>query len=118
MQPSRKRKVKVGATSKVLLFITWAMEAGALCGPILALLPDSHPWWIQNPIFAIVAGLQALFFFVVYILSKVFYIPCGFAICAVILRSDIKPIIKFLTAAIGLVASVEVVRWAATVKFS
>ena len=107
----------MSSTSRVLLWITWTLEGSALCGPLLSLLPDSHPQWIQNPIFAVVAGLFALLFFVVYILAKIFFIPCGITICAVILRSDIKPITKIITGMVGLVASIEVVRWASTIKF-
>lgn len=104
-------------TSRVLLWIAWVMEGCALYGPALSSLPDTkiaHP----NLIFMLFVGLSVTFIWFVCGFAKVFFIPCGIAVCAVILRSDIKPITKIITGSVGLFACIEVVRWASTVKFS
>lgn len=105
-------------TSRRLMLITWIIEGIALLPPILSLLPDSHPAWIQNQVFMLIIAPAILFLILLLTLARFFFIPVAISVCAVILRSDISPRMKAAVTVVGILAFVALVHDADAFKHS
>jgi len=99
-------------TSRRLLQLTWTIEGIALSAPIMSLMPDSHPAWLQNHLFFFIIAPFALFFFLLYVAAKFSFIPLAIVVCAVILRSDIPGRTKIAVTVLGFVAFFSLIHWA------
>lgn len=104
---------KLPPTEKLILLFAWFLEGVALLGPVSSFLPAHR---LPDLFFYVIAPLVVLLW-LARGLAKVLFVPIGVSVCAVLLCRHVSPLTKTITAVLGFVASIAVVRWAATVRF-